>query len=53
MEKKWSYYDRFYPEPTQLQKSLVMEAQIHKEREARGILDEKTLEEKKIIDPET
>ena len=26
LEKKWRYYDRLYPEPTQLQKDLVVEA---------------------------
>ena len=52
MEKKWRYYDRFYPEPTQLQRSLVQEAQIFKEREALGI-QEKSLSEKRIINPET
>ena len=52
LEKKWQYYDRFYPEPTQLQKTLVQEAYLIKERDARGFVD-KTLEEKKYIDPET
>ena len=52
LEKKWRYYERFYPEPTQLQKTLVQEAYLVKERDARGIVD-KTLEEKKYIDPET
>ena len=52
LDKKMKYYDRFYPEPTQLQRSLVQEAQMFKEREARGIR-EKTLDEKKFIDPET
>ena len=33
LEKKWTYYNRFYPEPTQLQRSLVKEAQIYKIRE--------------------
>ena len=26
LDKKMSYYDRFYPEPTQLQRTLVQEA---------------------------
>ena len=52
LDKKMTYYDRFYPEPTQLQRALVQEAKMFKEREARGIR-EKTLEEKKVIDPET
>ena len=52
LDKKMDYYNKFYPEPTQLQRSLVQEAQMFKEREARGI-KEKSLEEKKYIDPET
>ena len=52
LEKKWTYYDRFYPEPTQLQRSLVNEAYIYKIREEKGIKDEE-LNEKQIIDPET
>ena len=43
LDKKMTYYDRFYPEPTQLQRSLVQEAQMFKQREALGIKD-KTLE---------
>ena len=52
LEKKWTYYNRFYPEPTQLQRSLVSEAQIYKTREEKG-LEEETLSEKQILDPET
>ena len=26
LEKKWRYYNRFYPEPTQLQRTLISEA---------------------------
>mmetsp|Transcript_16340 Transcript_16340/g.25261 ORF Transcript_16340/g.25261 Transcript_16340/m.25261 type:complete len:121 (+) Transcript_16340:20-382(+) len=26
LEKKWAYYNRFYPEPTQLQKSMMADA---------------------------
>ena len=52
LEKKWDYYDKFYPEPTQLQRSLIEEAAMFKEREARGLTDEST-EDKKYIDPET
>ena len=26
LEKKWTFYNKFYPEPTQLQRSLVTEA---------------------------
>ena len=52
LEKKWQFYNRFYPEPTQLQRSLVTEAQIYLEREARGIKEE-SLQDKAYIDPET
>ena len=52
LDKKLTFYDRFYPEPTQLQRTLVQEAQMFKQREALGI-KEKTLDEKKVIDPET
>ena len=31
LRKKWTYYDRFYPEPTQLQKKLQQEAMMFKE----------------------
>ena len=52
LEKKWDYYDKFYPEPTQLQRSLVEEATMFKEREARN-MPEESMEDKKFIDPET
>jgi hypothetical protein len=31
LKKKWLYYDRFYPEPTQLQQKLKQEAMMFKE----------------------
>ena len=40
LEKKWRYYDRFYPEPTQLQRTLVQEAEVVKQLEAQGKLKE-------------
>ena len=52
LEKKWDYYNKFYPEPTQLQRTLVEEAAMFKEREARG-LTEQSLQDKKFIDPVT
>lgn len=32
VKKQWQYYDRFYPEPTELQKALTRDAMIFKER---------------------
>ena len=52
LEKKWRYYDRFYPEPTQLQRTLVQEAKMIQERDRLGIT-ERSLEEKRVITPET
>ena len=51
LEKKWRYYDRLYPEPTQLQQSLVTEAEVYAKREALGI-KEQSLEEKLVLRPE-
>ena len=31
LRKQWTYYDRFYPEPTELQKTLSREAMMFKE----------------------
>ena len=31
LKKQWLYYDRFYPEPTELQKTLQREAMMFKE----------------------
>ena len=50
LEKKWRYFDRFYPEPTQLQRTLVVEAQIVKDLERRGLMQD---QEEKYLDPET
>ena len=52
LESKWRYYDRFYPEPTQLQRTLIKEAQIYKDREALGFA-EQTIDDKLDLDPET
>ena len=49
-EKKQKYYDRFYPEPTQLQRSLVTEAQVMLKREEMG-LDDESAEERAYMDP--
>ena len=38
LEKKWRYFDKFYPEPTQLQRTLVAEAKVVKNLEAAGQL---------------
>ena len=51
LEKKWNYYNRFYPEPTQLQRTLVTEAQVYIEREAKGI-EEESVETKLHMSPE-
>jgi hypothetical protein len=32
MRKQWTFYDRFYPEPTELQKGLTRDAMIYKEQ---------------------
>ena len=52
LEKKWQFYNRFYPEPTQLQRSLVAETQVYLERDLMG-LKEATIEEKAHLDPES
>ena len=52
LDKKFAYYNKFYPEPTHLQRSLVQEAQMFKKREALGI-PEKSMDDKKYLDPET
>ena len=33
LKKQWLYYDRFYPEPTELQKTLQREAMMFKEQD--------------------
>lgn len=35
LQRKWKYIDRFYPEPTQLQKTLEKEALVYKENKYR------------------
>ena len=32
MRKKMTFYDRFYPEPTELQRKINMEAQMFREQ---------------------
>ena len=51
LDKKWQYYNRFYPEPTQLQRTLVQEAEIFRQREAMG-LEEVPLQDKLDYGPE-
>ena len=52
LKKKLTYYDRFYPEPTQLQRTLVQEAEVYKKRQQMGLQD-RTDEDRTFIDPET
>ena len=50
LKKQWLYYDRFYPEPTQLQRTLEREAMMFKESN----YEESSIEEKlaAVDDPE-
>ena len=32
LKKKWQFYDRFYPEPTALQRQLMTESMLFKEQ---------------------
>ena len=50
LRKKWLYYDRFYPEPTQLQQKLKQEAMMFKESN----YEESSIEDKlaNLEDPE-
>ena len=50
LRKKMNYYDRFYPEPTELQRKLAQEALIYKEKAYK----EESIEERmaKVQDPE-
>ena len=50
LKKQWMYYDRFYPEPTELQKTLHREALLYKELDYQ----ESSVEDKMaaIEDPE-
>ena len=36
VEKKWAYYNRFYPEATQLQRQLINDANVIKQQEFLG-----------------
>ena len=51
MRKQWIYYDRFYPEPTELQKTLTRDAMMFKE----SMYNESSVQEKmlKLENPET
>ena len=51
LEKKWRYYDRIYPEPTNYQKDIVTDAQMMRERDEIGMKSELS-EEDKVFDPE-
>ena len=50
LRKKLTFYDRFYPEPTELQRKLNQEAMMFKERAYEG----ETVEErqKKVENPD-
>lgn len=45
MRKQWQYYDRFYPEPTELQKTLYRDAMIAREDNLRVASVEERLAE--------
>jgi len=49
MRKQWTYYDRFYPEATELQKTLSREAMMFKEQNYQLSSVEDKL--KKLEDP--
>ena len=49
LEQQWTYYNRFYPEPTELQKSLTRDAEMFKLLQ----IQPKSLEEKSVLDSET
>ena len=54
LQKKWTYFNRYYPEPTQLQRTLVEEAGIIKQLDAQGKLPtSRDLEDEQSMDPET
>ena len=46
LRKQWLYYDRFYPEPTELQKTLNMDAMIFKEQQYTQETTEEKLRKK-------
>ena len=49
LEKQWTYLNRLYPEPTELQKTLYREAMLYKEIDYQ----EKDQKDKLRIDPTT
>ncbi|CDW88129.1 UNKNOWN [Stylonychia lemnae] len=49
LERYWVYLNRFYPEPTQLQKSLYRDAMMFKELNYQ----EKSLEDRQKLDSDT
>ena len=49
LEKQWEFYNRFYAEPTELQKQLFREAMIFKEKAYQP----KSLEERTKMDADT
>lgn len=49
LEKQWTYLNRFYPEPTELQKGLIRDAELFKLLQ----LQPKGIEERQEIDSET
>jgi hypothetical protein len=50
LRKQWQYYDRFYPEPTELQKTLYREAMMFKENKFVATSIEEKLA--KVEDPD-
>ena len=52
LEKKWTYYNRLFAEPTQLQRTLTSEARVVQKLQEQG-WEEQSLEEKRILDPAT
>ena len=49
LEKQWDFYNRFYAEPTELQKQLFREAMLFKE----GVYQQKSDEERTKLDADT
>lgn len=49
LEKQWTYLNRMYPEPTELQKTLYRDAMMFKELDYK----EKSVEERTQLDTET
>ena len=49
LEKKWTYLNRVYPEPTELQKTLYRDAMMFKEQKYQ----EKSIEERTKLDATT